>query len=614
MNPPRIVTAGARRPLHARIESWLVSVIVHTFALLILGLWVLPGVSGRVGESLQFRIASTTTPAVELTVLKSPDRSADARSESDVADRLATVSHPPQPILAAVTTDAFVPTGDQPLDGSLTALLRPNGVRATTHLRTFDVIRTRMPRSASDPANAIRQADGISDAVGMVTDSIGEELARGDTLIVWLLDASISLELHRETMARRAAAFYKSIGGLTTRDSGSRNLLFSSVVGFGERAFEVLRPTPVGAKAICAIGNVPRDTTGTENVMAGIRFAVRLYRTTRHRDERMIVVVLTDEAGDDTRILESSIQECRDAQVAVHVISATSVLGIQQGIQHCVIKQNDVDYSFWLDVKKGPESLLPQRFYVPYWHESTLPPWKSGNAHAVENSPWYGGPYRERVLSGFGPYALTRLALQTGGKMTLFDYWPVRRGQFDIEKLRPYTPDYRPTNQYLSEVSNFPLRRFVSEAAELSFQYSELFLPPRMTFIGVRSAVYPYDVKHQYFPPAEFRRHMNAALRIERDRIEMARAKLMELTRRFRHEEIDWSGEYERDESRRWQACYDLTKGRLLSTLSLYDEYLAATRAVAPSLGSSTNAVLLTPTDSTRMASSAQMIEQVRSI
>ena len=414
MTPPRIVAAHAEKsqPSHARIESWLVSVIVHTLALVILGLWVLPGLSARVGESLHVRLLSSMNEAVEFSVLPLPNDSSAENPHSEVVEALATVRDPLQPILSPVATAASLPMGDRSLDRSLTSLLRPSGGQAAMNVRPLNVTKMQTPRSASSAGDAIRQADGVADAVGMVTGSIGEELEKGDTLVVWLLDASISLEAHRETMARRAETFYESIGGLTTRQSsGLRNRLYNSVVAFGERSFEVLRPTPVGAKAIHAIRNVPRDTTGTENVMAALGFAVELYRTRRHRDERMIFVVLTDEAGDDSMLLESSIKKCRDAQVAVHVISATSVLGIRQGIQHCVIKQNDVNYSFWLDVKKGPESLFPQRFYVPYWHESTLPPWKSGNAYAVENAQWFGGPYRERVLSGFGPYALTRLAL-----------------------------------------------------------------------------------------------------------------------------------------------------------------------------------------------------------
>ena len=146
----------------------------------------------------------------------------------------------------------------------------------------------------------------------------------------------------------------------------------------------------------------------------------------------------------------------------------------------------------------------------------------------------------------------------------------------------------------------------------MSFQYSELFVPPRMTFIGVRSEVYPYYVKHQYFPPTEFRRRMDAALAIERDRIAMARAKLMELVRQFQDTGIDWNDEYEREDSKRWRAWYDLTKGRLLSTLTRYDEYLATAKTAASSLDSSTNAVLFLPTETTRMASSGEMIEEAR--
>ena len=591
------------------IESWLVSVIIHTIVLLALGLWALPKAAGHITESLKARFDTRRHETLEFSVpaafdLPNPSTEPDQQLVEVEASR-------PQRF------DVVRPDSQSELTigSALTSLLRPTRDAAMTSLIRPTVGMSGPIRSISASTDGVRQAAGVADATGMVAESIRSELAKGDTLVVWLLDSSVSLEVHRATLAKRAAEFYESIGGMTNSQPADdadedRYRLFSSVIGFGEHSREVLTPTPVGSKAIRAIRNVPRDTTGTENVMKGIEYAIKLYRDKRHRHERLMIVVLTDEAGDDTVMLESSIKKCREARVAVHVMAATSVMGIENGIQHCVINQKGVNYSFWLDVKKGPESLYAQRFYLPYWHESTLPPWRNGGAQAVENAEWYGGPYRERVLSGFGPYALTRLALQSGGTITVFDHVPGETGFYDVDLLRPYTPDYGSPTEYSIAVQRSPLRRFVTEASELSFNYSQLFVPPRMVFIGARSSTYPYPVRHRYFSPAAFRDHLSAALQIERNRIKTAREKLVGLARRMQAGEIDWDQEFDQEQSKRWQAWFDLTRGRLLSNIVRYDEYLAATESDTMSLGQNANAITLRPTKAMRLNTSNALVAQ----
>jgi hypothetical protein len=97
-----------------------------------------------------------------------------------------------------------------------------------------------MPWQIREPATteSIRSVPGVVAALGPIEQAIRNEVAQGDTLVVWLMDASISLQLNRRMIAHRLADFQISLGaatkqqGLDSRDSG--HLLFNSVVAFGQ--------------------------------------------------------------------------------------------------------------------------------------------------------------------------------------------------------------------------------------------------------------------------------------------------------------------------------------------------------------------------------------------
>ncbi len=105
----------------------------------------------------------------------------------------------------------------------------------------------------------------------------------------------------RTTLEKGRRSFYKSIDAFNTSGeqySGDHTLL-SSVVSFGRSWNEIMRPTRMGAKAIEKMTEVPIDRSGIENVMAAVNGTIRLYRDRRHRNDRLVLVILTDESGDD---------------------------------------------------------------------------------------------------------------------------------------------------------------------------------------------------------------------------------------------------------------------------------------------------------------------------
>jgi hypothetical protein len=582
------------------VRPWLISLTVHTLGLTFLALWVLPGLRASRIE----RLSASLTPNQDIPAFSLAAPTSNPNSLAETSDDDAPVSI--QEWQARVVKIEPIP-----LQRLARSAIRP-AKRAefdATAAPAQRVSETATSREASE-LSEIRHSDGVGGAADIVTGAIRGELSKGDTLVVWLLDASISLSENREALANKTSAFYKSIDSFNTSrdDYSGEHTLMSSVVAFGRRWSEVLRPTRMGAKAVDAMIDVPIDTSGVENVMAAVNRTVRLYRGSRHWDDRLVLIVLTDESGDDVLQLESTIELCNEANVAVHVIGPSAVMGCQKGSQHCVLKKNNVNYSFWLTVNKGPETSLPERFLLPYWHESSLPPWQQDGASAG-HSAWYGGAYRERLPSGFGPYALTRLALQTGGSFTMFERLPMQ-ARYQVDAMRQYVPDYGSLQEYVASMEDRPLRRFVSDSAEIGFRQPDLFLPPRLTFMGGRSPHYPYGVEHVYFSPADFRDRLGMTLSLQRKRVTRASRVLAGMIEHLVDSSIDWEYEYTKDESKRWRAWYDLTKGRLLATQARYLEYLATINEIETVLSNSSNEVTLRPSSTLRNPASPLLVRE----
>ena len=153
---------------------------------------------------------------------------------------------------------------------------------------------------------------------------------------------------------------------------------------------------------------------------------------------------------------------------------------------------------------------------------------------------WYGGPQFDMLEAGFGPYALSRLASATGGIyfVTRFD---THRMGFDPARMREYKPDWVRRDHYELQVARSPLRQAVLLAAQITQQklpgMPSLFFPPADSpefkeVMGNNQGVAErtaYTVDEALGP-------INAVAKLR-----------------------------DRETSRRWQAHYDLIRGRLLA-------------------------------------------------
>ncbi len=226
------------------------------------------------------------------------------------------------------------------------------------------------PRAPST-TDEVRIADNAVVALASVTSSIERELEEGDTLVVWLVDASISLEHDRLLMAEHMESFYRSIGAFDNKQQREGSQLMNAVVAFGGRVRPILEPRKFGIQVCNKLTQIPFDPSGLEYVMKAVQTALQRYRGPR-RDDRMMIVIITDESGDDVDQLEATIQHCRQYSVPVHVIGPSAVLGAERG-SHAWTEPRSGE-TYLLPVDRGPDTALPQRAWLPYWHESDLPP------------------------------------------------------------------------------------------------------------------------------------------------------------------------------------------------------------------------------------------------
>ncbi len=246
---------------------------------------------------------------------------------------------------------------------------------------------------------------GAVGAVDRITHEILLSLDERPTLVVWLFDQSGSLKPQRESIAKRFDRIYKELGII--QKSGNKAFkqhgqqpLLTVVAEFGN-SVDLITPKPIDdlekiKSAVRSIKDDPKDN-GKENVFQSVGLLAEKYRHYRLASPRrnVMIVVFTDEAGDDIDVLDSTVDMCRKYEMPVYVIGVPAPFGRETAY----VKWVDPDPHFdqtpqKAPVHQGPESLMPERIMLLF----------NGTK---ENEI--------QIDSGFGPFGLSRLAYETGG-------------------------------------------------------------------------------------------------------------------------------------------------------------------------------------------------------
>ena len=276
-------------------------------------------------------------------------------------------------------------------------------------------------------------------------------------------DASGSLQAERQRLSKHIDTVYTHINQLDESHLSTDSGLLTMVVSFGHDRHPMLpKPTAERSEIVEAVSNIPLDSTGVEMTFTTV--AEIVHRWGRYRDEHnqsyhTMIIVVTDEVGDDEDRLEDAIAAAVKAKVPVYVLGSQAVFGRVEGYMDYVDPKTKHVFHH-VPVRQGPESVMLEQIRLPFW---------------------YSGLQYDIVEAGFGPYALSRLAGATGGIyfVTRFD---TRRMGFDPARMREYKPDWVSRSEYEKQISRSPLRQAVLNASQITQQklpgMPTLYFPP----------------------------------------------------------------------------------------------------------------------------------------
>lgn len=274
----------------------------------------------------------------------------------------------------------------------------------------------------SDPRKTLRTSDHVPDtlpttnrALSFVTDQIATAQQKRDTFVVWMFDESASMENVRDDVADGLVETLTTSQGKTALPHSLHHV----VVGFGEKThFGNVEPTADAGQVAARVKRINRDDSGVENTFSAIREVVDRWKTPAHAAHDSILVIVTDERGNDAHKAEDVCGLCLRSGFRVFCIGPAAPFGARTG--YVTMKYAD-GFTEAVPVDQGPESVQLQVLQIPSWGES--------------------GIERSRMSSGYGPYALSRLCKKSGGE------YVIGHDDKDVvlqsKLVQKYEPDYR---------------------------------------------------------------------------------------------------------------------------------------------------------------------------
>lgn len=388
---------------------------------------------------------------------------------------------------------------------------------------------------------------GDTTAARTVIKQIKDSIELDRTLVVWIIDTSPSALRVTDELRRAAVDFYAS-GELKVVQAAQPGQLVSAVIGFGEETNFVLEtPSADSAAVKNAFNELKTGNEGREVTFITLQQALDKYVPLHLDDRRRLIVVLaTDEAGSDQQFAEQIVPVLRKHEIPVFVVGVHSPWGSANPYAADLPPEKKKELPVY-----GPESVQSERVLI----------------QMPVNSYRYGQS-AELIDSGFGPFALERIAREGGGAFLEArasggasygggKVWPSGNEQrFDPHVMKKYAPDYVSPAEYQDMVAANKACAALVAAAQLP--RAQVLTAPTMTFVRRNEP--------------ELKRAIAAAQK------EAARVspQLEQLT------DTLTAGERDRDQltSPRWQAGFDLALGRSLAARARAEGYNAMLAAL----------------------------------
>lgn len=539
-SPPKAETAAvrAKRRRRARgrrfdLPAWAVSFLVHVVILSILGAATFSREPETVLASINSALVSTEGAPDELIKIDAPP--SDAPRDRTVGD----------PNAAEGPSSGFgggIGTGPP----SATPRVRvASAIGEKTSLPSVQVVPhvsglSDLPAAASIDLGGGGKLSGdvayeTSD-VGVALDQLAREilrhLAQHKLTVVWLFDESGSMKddqrAIRQKFDRVASELKLNTETGPGKNKKSSDALNHAIVGFGKGLhYELEKPTFDIDEIGRAIDHLRIDDTGIENTMGAIQEVIGHYASLIRKDRRLLLVLVTDESGDDGGKIEESRQAAVSRGVPIYVIGRQSLFGYERAHLRYIDPVTKDEY--WPTVRRGPETADLEMLQWDGLHER-----------------WDEQP------SGFAPYELARLAKDTGGIYFLLpseENLRLRNKEkaYSITTLKEYLPGYESRVNYSERRNMSEFRRTLHEI-----------------IVTTRSFSFPhhFPIEPEKMIPAA---NTAGAQATERLNVLLAIQNRLEQMQKLRDREPD----------KRWQAHYDVMLAQIVAYQVKAYEYRA---------------------------------------
>lgn len=432
-------------------------------------------------------------------------------------------------------------------------VLTPKAPKARPKVDAQEELRVIEQAAEKSQAQAALSGSPEELAIRRVTGEIEKYVEVGPTLVVWLVDRTSSSFALASAAIPAARQFYQSEVVKEWSADGDQKLL-SAVAALDDKVELLLDPPSDNPQAARdALDKITQSSSGRELTFAAIKQILDRYENLRAQKRQIVIVLISDEAGDDAAIVDEIVPRLQKQVIPVYAIGYPAPWGQTNPFRKAAgqgAKGGDggaENPDSW--PAHGPESLFPERVHLP------LPASGFGFRSAELD---------DLVESGFGPFAIERLCRAGGGT-----FLPVRRSggsfvgfggarlwptgaeaSFDPAVVSRYAPDYVSADDYKKLLAGSKARQALHEAAKIG--RADTLDNPNLSFPKVANE-------------AQMKRQLDEAQQVS------ARV-APQLDRLY---EALLPGEADRDQltSPRWQAQFDYALGRVLAAKVRNDSY-----------------------------------------
>lgn len=374
---------------------------------------------------------------------------------------------------------------------------------------------------------------GYGAAMHRITQELTRMMKKEPVLAVWLFDASNSLKDDRKEISDNFHKIYEELN-IAKEQATDKKMRYAAletmICSFGGDV-KKLMPKPSGELADIrkAIGQIKEDESGVENTFNAISKIIDEYSLGAARaDRKLVIILVTDETGDDEEILEEVITKAERGRSPVYFLGREAIFGYP----YTRVRWEDPETKLphWIPVDRGPETAFPECLQYDGFHGR----WDSAS-------------------SGFGPYGQVRLAKKSGGifflleskEQNLAGSMAQMQRKFDDLSMKEYEPLLLARREYEATREKSDFRKTIWQVI-VALNPHERF----DTQLNIRTEHYPME-------PDAFEAEAGAQF----GRTVRAMAKIQEGLNRL--ESVKKLREEEREP--RWRAAYDLAYAQLLS-------------------------------------------------